>query len=84
MAMTDQLRQLVQRVERLTPEEQDAIAEALRHELEERDAERRRRMGLTALDDLDRLREELRREGYPSVDVVQLAWEMRDELERRP
>lgn len=84
MAMTDQLRQMVQRVERLTPEEQDAIAEALRHELDERDAERRRRTGRQVLARAAAFRSKLRQAGYPPVDAVAIARTAREELERRP
>ena len=47
-------------------------------------AERRRRHGLAALGGFRKLREQLRREGYPSVDGVELARQCREELEQRP
>jgi hypothetical protein len=50
----------------------------------ETDAERKRRIGLEALDRLAALRDEIRRAGYPAVDAVQLVREGREELERRP
>ena len=46
--------------------------------------ERRRQAGLDALDRLAALREDLRGDGYPSVDAVQIVREGREELEQRP
>ena len=51
---------------------------------EEADAVRRRRIGLRALEHLATLRAELREAGYPSVDVVRVMQESREELEQRP
>ena len=43
----------------------------------------RKQRSLAALDDLAELRMQSRRDGYPSVDAVQIVREGRDELERR-
>lgn len=47
------------------------------------DADERRRRMLEALDALAKLREELRQDGYPPVDAVELLRQGREELERR-
>jgi hypothetical protein len=49
----------------------------------ETDAERTTRIGLDALDRLAELRANLRRDGYPTVDVEQLVRDGRDELDAR-
>jgi hypothetical protein len=79
--MTDSLRRAIEQVEQLPPESQDAIAEVIRREVEDR--ERRRRDGRAALDRLVTLGEEVRRAGHAPVDAVQLVREGRDELDRR-
>ena len=66
------------RIERLRPEEQDAIAEAPRRELGGREAGRKRRAGLEALDRLPGITADL-----PPIDAVNISRESREELERR-
>ena len=48
------------------------------------DAAERQHQMLEALEKFRELREQLRREGYPPVDGVELARQSREELERRP
>jgi hypothetical protein len=48
------------------------------------DAEDPRRGGLAALKAFRELRDGLRREGYPSVDAVEVTRKAREELEERP
>ncbi len=56
----------------------------VRRDLNTAEQERRRQAGLDALDRLAALREDLRGDGYPSVDAVQIVREGRVELEQRP
>jgi hypothetical protein len=50
----------------------------------EAESRRRRDQTLAALDALEAFREELEREGYPTVDSLQILRESREELESRP
>jgi len=63
----------------------DALArDYLRAQLpDQTDADDKRRQVLEALEKFRELREQLRREGYPSLDGVELARQSREELERR-
>lgn len=79
--MTDSLRRAIEQVEQLPSESQDAIAEVIRREVEDR--ERRPRDRLAALDRLVALADDMRRAGYPPIDAVQLVREGRNELDRR-
>lgn len=79
--MTESLRRAIERVEQLPPPVQDAIAEVISREVEDR--ERRRRDGLAALDRLAGLGDQARRSAQPPIDAVQLVREGRDELDRR-
>ena len=76
--MTELLREVVSRIERLPPAEQDAIAELMRRELDELESKRRRRAGLAALDRLAELTADL-----TPVDAVRVARKSREEPERR-
>ena len=76
--MTELLREVVSRIEQLPPAEQDAIAEVMQRELEERAPEHRRRIALQALDHLADLTADL-----PPIDAVRVARESRAALERR-
>jgi predicted DNA-binding protein len=61
------------------------VREFVRSRLDDDDVarEERRRQGLEALERAKAFQAELRRAGYPSVDVVKLVREGREELERR-
>ena len=60
------------------------VRAGLNHSETETETQRRQRVGHQALADFSRLRAELRREGYPSVDAVKIMEENRVELEERP
>ncbi len=79
--MTESLRRVIGRVKQFPPPVQDAIADVIRREVEDR--ERPRRDGLAAPDGLVAIANQARGSQQSPVDVVQVVREGRDELDRR-
>jgi hypothetical protein len=75
---TKQLEEVIERIEQLPINDQDAIAALLQRELDIRQFDRRREIGLAAIDRLAKLTADL-----PPVDALLIARESREALDER-